>query len=299
MRPEHIRDAIATITIDDAAYPARLRAIFDPPSPLYVRGELRPADESAVAIVGARRATEYGKAVAEHLAGELVRHGMTVVSGMARGIDAAAHRGALAAGGRTIAVLGCGPDVVYPPEHSGLMREIIGQGAVMSEFAAGTEPRPGQFPRRNRIISGLSLGVVVVEGRLDSGALITADAALEQGREVFAVPGRITDPTAGAPHRLVQQGAKLVCSVGDILEELQLPALARPAPEGPPLEGIEALVLAQMDVTPQHVDQLAQRCGRPVAVVSAALTALECKGLVAACPGARYSRRDVTTMMDR
>src|SRR2546430_2210007 len=133
----------------------------------------------------------------------------------------------------------------------------------------------------------------------EGGALIAADAALEQGREVFAVPGRITDPTAGAPHRLVQQGAKLVCSVGDILEELQLPALARPAPEGPPLEGIEALVLAQMDVTPQHVDQLAQRCGRPVAVVSAALTALECKGRVAACPGARYSRRDVTTMMDR
>src|SRR5207302_7389 len=134
--------------IDDAAYPARLRAIFDPPSPLYVRGELRPADESAVAIVGARRATEYGKAVAEHLAGELVRHGMTVVSGMARGIDAAAHRGALAAGGRTIAVLGCGPDVVYPPEHSGLMREIIGQGAVMSEFAAGaTFLRSCNYPR--------------------------------------------------------------------------------------------------------------------------------------------------------
>lgn len=299
MRPEHIRDAIVAITIDDAAYPARLRTIFDPPSRLYVRGELRSADASAVAIVGARRATEYGKAVAEHLAGDLARCGITVVSGMARGIDTAAHRGALAAGGRTIAVLGCGPDVVYPPEHRGLMDEIIGHGAVMSEFSAGTPPRPGQFPQRNRIISGLSLGVVVVEGRLNSGALITADAALEQGREVFAVPGRITDPTAAAPHRLVQQGAKLVCSVGDILEELRLPVRARPAAKMPPLEGIEALILAQLDIAPQHVDQLALRCGHPVAAVSAALTALECKGLVAAWPGARYSRRDVTAMMER
>jgi len=299
LRPEHIRDAIAVITIDDAAYPARLRTIFDPPSRLYVRGELHPADVSAVAIVGARRATEYGRAVAEELARDLATCGITVVSGMARGIDAAAHRGALAAGGRTIAVLGCGPDVVYPPEHRGLMSEIIGQGAVMSEFAPGTPPRPGQFPLRNRIISGLSLGVVVVEGRLDSGALITADAALEQGREVFAVPGRITDPTACAPHRLVQEGAKLVQGVGDILEELRLPVPAGPALGMPHLEGTEAMIFARLDVTPQHVDQLALRCGLPVSAVSAALTALECRGLVTAWPGARYSRRDVKTMMKR
>lgn len=287
-----------TITLDDAAYPARLRTIFDPPSPLYVRGELHPADDPAIAIVGARRPTAYGTAVAEHLAGNLARRGVTVISGMARGIDAAAHRGALAAGGRTIAVLGCGPDVVYPPEHAGLMKEIIGHGAVMSEFVAGTEPRPGQFPRRNRIISGLSLGIVVVEGRLNSGALITADAALEQGREVFAVPGRIIDPTAAAPHRLLQQGAKLVCGVDDILEELRLAAPLGPVAEVA-VEGIEALVLAQLDATPQHVDQVSLRCRLSVAAVSAALTALECKGLVAAWAGARYSRRDVTTMMNR
>ncbi len=291
MRPADV-GAVTIIAIGDAAYPARLRTIFDPPSSLYVRGQLTTADDLAVAIVGARRATAYGRIIAEHLARDLAACGITVVSGLARGIDAAAHRGALDAGGRTIAVLGCGPDVVYPPEHGGLMNDVIGHGAVVSEFTPGTQPHPGQFPKRNRIISGLSLGVVVVEGREDSGALITADAALEQGREVFAVPGRITDPTARAPHRLLQQGAKLVERVDDILEELHLSLPARPAPVTPHLEGMEAVVFAQLEVTPEHVDRLAVRCGLPVSAVSRTLTALECKGLAAAWPGARYARRD-------
>jgi len=283
---------MTVFTTGDAAYPARLRTIFDPPSPLYVRGQLTAADDLAVAIVGARRATAYGRTVAERLARDLAACGITIVSGLARGIDAAAHLGALEAGGRTIAVLGCGPDVVYPPEHAGLMDEVIGHGAVVSEFAPGTTPHPGRFPRRNRIISGLSLGVVVVEGREDSGALITADAALEQGREVFAVPGRITDPTTRAPHRLLQQGAKLVERVEDILEELHLVRSAPQAPMAPSLQGMEAVVFAHLDVEPEHVDRLAARCGLPVFAVSRTLTALECRGLAVAWPGARYARRD-------
>jgi len=292
LRPVRTRDAAAPLTIDDAAYPSRLRTIYDPPSPLYVRGEIAPAEAPAVAIVGARRPTLYGSTVAHQLACDLAAAGVTVVSGLARGIDAAAHRGALDAGGRTIAVLGCGPDVVYPPEHRSLMDEIIGHGAVVSEFAPGTPPRPAQFPQRNRIISGLSLGVVVVEGREDSGALITADAALEQGREVFAVPGRISDPTSRAPNRLLQQGARLVAGADDVLDELRLPPRGRAAREAA-LDGIEAVVFERLDLTPQHLDRLALECGLPVAAISRALVLLECRGLVAALPGARFARCDL------
>lgn len=235
--------------------------------------------------------TPYGVAVAEQLARDLARCGVTVVSGLARGIDAAAHRGALEAGGRTIAVLGCGPDIVYPPEHRRLLEAIIGQGAVVSEFAPGTPPLAGQFPKRNRIISGLSRGVVVVEGRADSGALITADAGLEQGREVFAVPGRIVDETARAPNRLLAQGARLVERVEDILEELHLAPPAAPTTAAPVLDATEDAVLAHLSLTPQHVDRLAALSGLPVAAVNRALLVLECKGLAAALPGNRYVRR--------
>lgn len=284
--------AISLITPADSEYPAALRTIFDPPSPLYVRGKILPCDAIAVAIVGARRATEYGKAVAQWLARQLAQSGVTVVSGLARGVDAAAHRGALEAGGRTIAVLGCGPDIIYPPEHRSLMAEVIGQGAVVSEFAPGTPPHGGQFPQRNRIISGLSLGVVVVEGREDSGALITADAALEQGREVFAVPGRIFDATTRAPHRLLQEGAKLVQRVEDILQELHLPVRAALTPAAAaPLDPVEGAVYRHLSLTPQHIDHLAAACGLPIAATSRALTALECKGLAVALPGNRYVQR--------
>lgn len=277
----------------DPGFPPALERIFDPPTVLYVRGMLIPQDAVAVAVVGTRRPTEYGMIVAARLAAGLAACGVTVVSGLARGIDGAAHQGALDAGGRTIAVLGCGPDLVYPPEHRRLMDGIIGHGAVVSEFPPGTPPRKPQFPQRNRIISGLSLGVVVVEGDDTSGALITADAALEQGREVFAVPGRITDRASRAPNGLLAQGAKLVARVEDVLEELALPIPPhRPAAAPPALVGDEAAVFAVLRDEPQHLDRLAMRCTMPVARVSRALVVLECRGLITALPGARYIRRD-------
>ncbi len=271
-------------------YPPALRTIPDPPARLYVRGRLREEDRLAVAVVGARRASPYGVAVARRLASDLARCGVTVVSGLARGIDAAAHEGALEAGGRTVAVLGCGPDVVYPPEHARLMAKIIASGAVLSEHPPGTPPLRHHFPRRNRLISGLSLGVVVVEGRADSGALITADCALEQGREVFAVPGPVTSPTSALPHRLVQQGAKLVRGVEDILEELRLPVRVPPPGATSQLAGAEEAVYARLTLDPQHLDAVALQCGLPVAEVSRALVALELRGLVRALPGLRYVR---------
>ncbi len=273
----------------DPDYPAALRAIADPPQTLYVRGTLREEDRKAVAVVGARRASAYGLAAAEWLGKELARCGMMVVSGMARGIDGAAHRGALAGGGRTIAVLGCGPDVVYPPEHADLMARIVDSGAVMSEFPPGTAPLPEFFPQRNRIISGLSLGVVVVEGRERSGALITADYALEQGREVFAIPGNIFAATSHLPNRLIQEGAKLVTSIIDILHELRLP-LSGPLPSDTTLDlqGNEAAVFNELSTEPVHIDRLALHCGLPVAEVSRALLALELNGVVRSLAGQRY-----------
>jgi len=209
-----------TIALGDERYPELLRAIYDPPAVLYCDGSVEPGDRQAVAIVGSRQATPYGLRITETLAGELSALGFTILSGFARGIDAAAHRAALAAGGRTIAVLGCGLDVDYPPGHASLHAEIAGSGAVLTEFAPGTPPRATNFPRRNRIISGLALGVVVVEAADDSGSLITARLALEQGREVFAVPGPIDVPTSQGPHGLLKQGATLVETVDDIVEEL-------------------------------------------------------------------------------
>ncbi len=213
-----------TLNLADERYPERLRTIPDPPPVLYCDGLPGPEDRLAIAVVGARRATSYGVRVTEALARDLARLGFTIVSGMARGIDAAAHRGALAAGGRTIAVLGCGLDVVYPPEHDRLKAEIARSGSVMTEFPPGTRPLASHFPRRNRILSGLALGVVVVEAAEGSGSLITARLALDQGREVFAVPGPLDAPLSRGPHGLIKQGAKLVETVEDIMEEL-LPQL--------------------------------------------------------------------------
>ena len=283
-------DMVRVIRREDAGYPSALRTLPDAPPVLYVRGEVRPSDAVAVAVVGARRATPYGVAVAEWLGAELVRAGVVVVSGLARGIDAAAHRGAIQAGGRTIAVLGCGPDIAYPPEHAGLLARIIDSGAVLTEFPPGTPPLKHQFPKRNRIISGLSLGVVVVEGRADSGALITADCALAQGREVFAVPGGIFAATSVLPHRLLQQGAKLVTGVEDILEELRLPPPPPKAAAPARLEEREAAVFAQLTFDPLHIDALARRCGLPAAEVGRALVGLELRGLARALAGQRYVR---------
>lgn len=223
LRPLGIR----LLPIDDPAYPPRLRAISDPPYVLFVKGELPPPEQPVIAIVGARRASPYGRHVAGELASGLARRGIVVVSGMALGTDAAAHEGCLRAGGRTIAVLGSGVDVIYPPEHTQLYERIAAQGAVISEAPPGSPPTRGCFPIRNRIISGLALGVVIVEASEKSGALITADHALEQGREVFAVPGSVNSPESRGAHKLLRDGAKLVESIEDILEDLPIVATPR------------------------------------------------------------------------
>lgn len=215
------------VSLDDSLYPTRLAEIYDPPLALFVRGELYESDQHCVAIVGTRKATAYGLRMAERLGGELAARSITVVSGMAQGIDAAAHRGALEAGGRTIAVLGSGVDIVFPAEHADLMQRIIRQGCVLSPFPMGMKPLKGNFPQRNRIISGISLGTVVVEAPPGSGSLITARHAAEQGREVYAVPGQVGQRNSMGPHSLIREGAKLVETVEDILVELDVPASAR------------------------------------------------------------------------
>ena len=211
------------ITMEDPAYPPRLAEIYDPPLVLFMRGELIEQDQYAVAIVGTRKASPYGIRMAESLARELVARGITVVSGLASGIDAAAHRGAMDGGGRTLAVLGCGVDVVYPEENADLMHQITRQGCVLSQFPMGTKPSKGLFPYRNRVISGLSMGTCIVEAPPKSGALITARQAAEQGREVFAVPGQVGYENSRGPHALLREGAKLVESAEDIFAELDLP----------------------------------------------------------------------------
>ncbi len=221
------------LTMDDPAYPPMLAEIYDPPLVLYTRGELLETDQYAVAIVGTRKPGNYGAAQAERLAGELAARGVTVISGMAEGVDAAAHRGAMAAGGRTIAVLGNGVDQVFPAHHLGLMQDIMAHGAVVSPFPMGMPAHKGNFPQRNRIISGLSMGTLVIEAPPGSGALITARFAAEQGREVFALPGQVGHRNSMGPHALIREGAKLVETVEDILVELNLPVAARqkPAPQ--------------------------------------------------------------------
>lgn len=282
----------------DPGFPSLLRAIPDPPPVLYVRGSL---DEAAsVAIVGSRRATPYGLAVAERLAFDLAQEGITIVSGLARGIDSAAHKAALDGGGRTVAVLGCGADVTYPPEHRRLAETIATRGALVSEFPPGTPPLPGHFPRRNRLISGLALGVVVVEGAGDSGALMTVDYALDQGREVFAVPGSIFSPRSSAPHNLLRQGACMAESAGDILAGVGLGSSARSGRSGPgepcgvpaPSEGAEGvtLLLALLEGGPLRLDELAAQASLSAAEVGALVTILELRGLIRTLPGQMVMR---------
>lgn len=284
----------------DERYPAWLGTIADPPAVLYCDGLIEPQDRQALAIVGSRQATPYGLRITETLARELSGAGFTIVSGLARGIDAAAHRAALEAGGRTIAVLGCGLDMDYPLGHARLREEIAMSGAVVTEYAPGIPPLAGHFPRRNRIISGLSLGVVVVEAAEDSGSLITARLALEQGREVFAVPGSIDAPLSRGPHGLLKQGAKLVETVDDIIEDLvpQMEKAAvptqRPMPfkamEPPDLSPEERRVWEQMSREPLHLDDLTEQSGLTPAAVSGILLGLELKGVARQLPGQRYYR---------
>jgi DNA processing protein len=227
------RERVAILTPDGAGYPRMLREIHDPPPVLFARGSITSKDSLAIAIVGSRHGTQYGLQQAERLAGSLARAGFTIISGLARGIDAAAHRGALAAGGRTIAVLGSGVLSIYPPEHVELAEEVTAAGAVISESPPRAQPMTGAFPQRNRLISGLSLGVIVVEASNQSGALITARLAMEQGREVFAVPGRVDNRMAHGCHRLIRDGAKLVETAEDVLEELGPLVEATSRPKAP------------------------------------------------------------------
>jgi DNA processing protein len=257
-------------------YPERLREIDDSPPVLYTLGDFAPTDTWAVAVVGTRRATHYGREVTARLASELAQAGVTVVSGLARGIDTEAHKAALEGGGRTVAVLGSGLDILYPPENRGVARRIVdeGRGAVVSEFPLGTQPDAVNFPSRNRIISGLSLGVLVVEAGERSGALITVTFALEQGRDVFAVPGPITSRMSDGPNNLLKNGAKCVTSVRDILEELNMEMITEhvEAVRSLPTDPTERMLLEYLQESTQHIDDLTTRSGLPASTVSAVLT---------------------------
>jgi DNA processing protein len=285
------------ITIQDESYPKRLKEIYDPPPLLYVRGELKEEDELAVAIVGSRKTTPYGRWATEKMSQELARQGITVVSGMARGIDSFAHWGALSGGGRTIAVLGCGVDVIYPRENRSLFNKMIDQGAVVSEFPMGSPPEGGHFPKRNRIISGLSIGVVVVQASMESGSLITANYALEQGREVFAVPGNVGSASSRGTHQLIKEGAKLVESAEDILEEI-LPQWRkeREVPqkgEGPvqALNEEERILYDHLGETPLHIDVLIRETQFDPGKVSSLLLNLELRGVISQWPGKCFSKK--------
>lgn len=279
------------VTLADPDYPVALRGLYDPPSFLFIKGQLSEADEKALAIVGARVASDYGRTTASKIAGELARHGVTVVSGMAAGIDSCAHRGALAAGGRTVAVLGSGIDVVYPRENKNLYREISEQGAVVSEFFPGTDPSPGNFPRRNRIIAGLSLGVAVVEAGEKSGALLTADLALSQGKRLFAVPGNLSSKLSTGTNDLIKSGAALLTSVDDIfsvLPELKNDYI-KPHPEtAVDLTEGESLLIRHLSETPRQLDSLVRECGLTVRDATAYLLSLELKGLIKQLSGKRF-----------
>jgi DNA processing protein len=279
------------VTLQDEDYPRLLRQINLPPPVLYVKGSYLPEDDWAIAVVGTRRAKTYGLEVTRYLVGGLARNGITIVSGMARGIDSQAHRTALEAGGRTIAVFGSGIDIIYPSENAGLARDIAAAGALITEYPLGTKPDRKNFPPRNRIISGLALGTLVSQAPEGSGALITAYFALEQGREVFAVPGSLLDRGCSGTNRLIQQGeAKLVMRVEDILEELNLTMFSQQAEVRAvvPENQTEALLLQHLSEEPLHVDELGRASGLPIAQVSGTLALMELKGLVRQAAGMKY-----------
>ncbi len=292
---------ISVIQWGTEKYPEYLANISDPPPLLYVRGTLLPEDERAVAVVGSRQASAYGLGACKKICRELAWQGWTVVSGMARGIDSAAHKGALAGGGRTLAVLGSGLDVVYPTENQKLSQQIACSGAIISEFPLSTPPEPGNFPVRNRIISGLSLGVVVVEATARSGSLITARMALEQGRQVFAVPGPIDRLGVEGPHRLIKEGTKLVERAEDIVEEL-LPMVSgkslvvtqdrKTSPFGDPvdLSEKEQQLWDLLGMDPLHIDVISRQLDLSVAEAAELLLRLEIKGLVKKLPGTLFVR---------
>ncbi|MDD2553391.1 MAG: DNA-processing protein DprA [Desulfotomaculaceae bacterium] len=285
---------VSFICYGEPDYPENLLQIFDPPPVIFIKGSVKSSDKLAVAVVGSRKPSPYGLLVAERFTKDLAALGVTVVSGMARGIDTAGHKGALVSGGRTVAVLGCGLDVVYPRENKKLMDKIVDSGAVISEYPLGTPPESWHFPARNRIISGLSLGTVVIEAAEKSGALITADFALEQGRDVMAVPGNIVSPLSRGPHRLIKQGARLVQGAGDIIDELGLERLfpAQEENDGGKVKMSvdEEALYSLLSLEPVSLDELIDKTGFPPQKVLAALMYLEIKGFTRQMPGKLYVR---------
>ena len=281
---------IKILTWEDETYPQRLKEIDQPPPVLYIRGDYLPDDLFAVAIVGTRRVTAYGRQITEELAAYLATNGITVISGLARGVDAIAHQTALKVGGRTIGVLGSGVDKIYPPEHRGLAEKMMGSGAIVSDYAPGTPPDASNFPPRNRIISGLSLAVVVIEAGETSGALITAEFAAEQGREVFAVPGSILAPQSKGTNKLIQNGALPLLSVNDLMQALDLTRMGerKAARKVIPSDETEARLLNVLSEEPLHVDEIRNQTELPIEKVSATLALMELKGMVRQVGGMNY-----------
>lgn len=278
------------LTWEDEKYPPRLKEIDQPPPVLYVRGSLLPEDEWAVAIVGTRRVTPYGRQVAEEVSTTLAGSGVTIVSGLARGVDSIAHQAAINTGGRTLAVLGNGVDQVYPPENRRLAAQIMERGALVSDYSLGTQPDGINFPPRNRIISGLSIAVIIVEAGDTSGALITATFAAEQGRDVFAVPGNINAPQSKGTNRLIRDGAQPLLNPQDVLEALNLTMLTehRAARVALPTDPVEARLFRVLSSEPKHVDEIRSQAGMPIETVSATLAMMELKGMVRQVGGMNY-----------
>lgn len=289
---EIYRKDIKVLTLSDKAYPEKLKQIFDPPPVLYIKGELLPQDNLALAVVGTRRITNYGREVTETLVRQLANSGLTIVSGMARGVDSLAHKVALDSGSRTIAVLGCGVDIVYPPQNFNLAKEIVKNGALVSEYPPGTQPIPGHFPARNRIISGLSLGTLVTEADEKSGSLITASSALEQNREVFAVPGPIYSQLSKGPAGLIKQGAKLVTSAEDILEELNIEQKqkAQKIKQVIPDNKDEEIIIKLLANEPKHIDQILRESAFGSDKLNGLLVTMELKGQIKNIGNGEYSK---------
>ena len=281
---------IKILTWEDEAYPQRLKEIDQPPPVLYIRGEYLPDDVFAVAVVGTRRVTAYGRQITEELAAFLAANGITVISGLARGVDAIAHQTALKAGGRTIGVLGSGVDKIYPPEHRALAEKMMERGAILSDYAPGTPPDASNFPPRNRVVSGLSLAVVVIEAGETSGALITAEFAAEQGREVFAVPGSILAPQSKGTNKLIQRGALPLLSVEDLMQALDLTRMGeqKAARKMIPADETEARLMNVLGNEPLHVDEIRNQTELPIEKVSATLALMELKGMVRQVGGMNY-----------
>lgn len=287
------KSGVRALTWHDADYPNRLKEIYDLPPLLYVRGALWPDDERSVSVVGTRKPSAYGRGIADSLSHELAVAGVTIVSGLARGIDGVAHRAALDAGRRTIAVMGSGVDVIYPSEHANLADRIVENGAIISEHPLGAKPDARNFPRRNRILSGMTLGTLVIEGGRKSGALITAKHALEENREVFAVPGDISRPSSEGTNWLIKEsGAKLITNCSDILEELNISSVGEQIEMTAlfPEDENESQVLKYVTYDPIHIDEVIRNAGLGISVVSGVLAMMELKGLVRQVGGMNYIR---------